>query len=286
MELTEKQATRLIEIIKQYEIIYAGGISSSAASIRAECDNLIDIISGNGKQKIIKKTKPGVSASVQKIRKIETSKKTVKPKTDSKTKEKKPDREQKVIKKETKKKISAAHLFEAYQKNRLPEYGGYIVSSFFDIFPGYTKFEIVGFDNVQDIFIKGNSLVFKSSGCKLFCLIEPPNYSYQSIEPVLREPQISIPYRFEELFSIKTKRHQKIYIGKKPVISMSSFTIMKPKKDDFAILFYDVSSVFRNIQDFLYPILNDELRIPKREALKASSVIAEGIKGFQTWLDL
>ncbi len=185
-----------------------------------------------------------------------------------------------------KKKLQAVHLFEAYRHGKLPKYGGYIVSSNFQPDTNYSIFEIAGYDNVQEIRLEGDALVFKSAGCKLYVLIEPANYPLKNIEPVQRESEKSIPYRFSELFVLTTKKHDTIYIGKKPIISYSSFTIVKPRKNDFAILFYNVPDVFDNIYEFLTSIFNKGVGILKRDAQKAARITVQGIKNFNTWLDL
>ncbi len=311
MELTANQIERLIEIIQQYEVIYGGGISSKDARVREECDSLIRILeklkkSAQGKKtsgartetaavaKAAKEKKDSASAKTKKARKARsvTSPPNTSAATASAPEESKEEeipeltRIKPTIERHRKKKIQAIQLFTAYERGRLPKYGGYIVSSNFQPESKYSIFEIAGYDNVQEIRLEGNTLVFKSAGCKLYTLIEPANYHLKNVEPVQRESGKSIPYRFSELFTLTTKKHETIYIGKKPIVTYSSFTIVKPEKNDFAILFYNVPDVFENIQDFLASVFYQGAGIPKRDASKAAKITVQGIKNFNTWLDL
>jgi hypothetical protein len=182
--------------------------------------------------------------------------------------------------------IHAMHLFDAYAKNMLPKYGGFILSARFFPEEQYSVLEFTGYENVQDIYTDGESLVFKTAGCKLYCLIEKATYSFKNVEPVNRQNEYSIPYRFVELNKIVTKRFQNIYIGKKPVVHSISFSIYKPKGDNIAILFYDQANVYENIQDFLIALLHETNAIPVIDARKASEHIIVGLKQFHTWLDV
>jgi len=317
MELSDNQIERLIEIVQQYEVIYGGGISSKDQRVREECEDLIETLeklrrNSKRKKKTIEelkeksenlevapiaqpkgkkpsrktKKKSDISTTVE-IPPVEkeTPKKEPSQKT---TKRKKPEEvvKEKITPPKRKKKLQAVHLFEAYRQGKLPKYGGYIVSSNFQPDTNYSIFEIAGYDNVQEIRLEGDTLVFKSAGCKLYVLIEPANYPFKNIEPVQRESGKSIPYRFSELFTLTTKKHDTVYIGKKPIISYSSFTIVKPRKNDFAILFYNVPDVFDNIYEFLTSIFNKGVGILKRDAQKAAKITVQGIKNFTTWLDL
>jgi hypothetical protein len=183
-------------------------------------------------------------------------------------------------------KLEAVHLFDAYTAGTLPKYGGYIISSSFDAASSYAVFDLVGYDNVQEIFLQSDALIFKSAGCRLYALVEPAGYAYKNVEPNQREDSRKIPYRFKELESFKTKKLDTVYVGKKPFISYSTFTVVKPQAGNFSILFYNVPTVFQNIQDFLVPVLNQRLGIPKPDAQRATKKILDGILTFRIWLDL
>ena len=82
---------------------------------------------------------------------------------------------------------------------------------------------------MQDIYPEGDTLVFKSVGCKLYAIIEPSGYLLKSVEPVNRPSDQMVPYRFSELVRITTKRFQGILIGRKPVFMPTSFRSSSPR---------------------------------------------------------
>jgi len=185
----------------------------------------------------------------------------------------------------TKKRFAALHLFDAFQQNRLPKYGGFIVCIRFADDQGYTVVEIIGYENMQDIYPEGDTLVFKSVGCKLYAIIEPSGYLLKSVEPVNRPSDQMVPYRFSELVRITTKRFQGILIGRKPVFMPTSFSVLKPSGEDLAVLFYDIADVYTNIQDFLIMIFRDRLGIPIPDSRKGAEIISRGIREFRLWMD-
>jgi hypothetical protein len=186
---------------------------------------------------------------------------------------------------EPKRRFAALHLFDAYAQNRLPKYGGYIVCVRFLGETGYTVIEIIGYENLQDIYPDGETLVFKSVGCKLYAIIEPTTYLLKSVEPVNRPSDQMVPYRFAELLRITTKRFQSILIGLKPVFMPTSFSVFRPAGEDLAVLFYDMADVYANIQDFTIMILRDRLGVPAPDSRKAAEAIARGAREFRLWLD-
>jgi hypothetical protein len=186
---------------------------------------------------------------------------------------------------ETKHQFAALHLFDAFQRNKLPKYGGYIVCVRFVDDSGYSVIEIIGYENLQDIYPDGDTLVFKSVGCKLFAIAEPAGYLLKSVEPVNRPNDQMIPYRFSELARITTKRFQNVFIGRKPVFMPTSFSVFKPSGEDLVVLFYDQADVYANIQDFLIMIFRDRLRLPIVDSRKAAEIIALGIREFRLWMD-
>jgi hypothetical protein len=186
---------------------------------------------------------------------------------------------------EPKRLFAALHLFDAFAQNRLPKYGGYIVCIRFSAESGYTIVEIIGYENLQDIYPEGDTLVFKSVGCKLFAIVEPSTYLLKSVEPVNRPSDQMVPYRFAELVRITTKQFQSILIGRKPVFMPSSFSVFKPAGEDLAVLFYDMAEVYANIQDFLIMMFRDRLGVPASDSRKAAEAIARGTREFRLWLD-
>lgn len=186
---------------------------------------------------------------------------------------------------DSKRRFAASHLFDAYSQGKLPKYGGFIVCIRFAEELGYSIVEIIGYENLQDIYPDGEGLVFKSVGCKLFAIVEPPNYLLKGVEPVNRPMEQAVPYRFSELLKITTKRFQTIFVGRKPVFMPTSFSVLKPSGEDLAVLFYDIADVYSNIQDFLIMLFRDRMKIPVPDSRKAGEVIARGIREFHLWLD-
>jgi hypothetical protein len=186
---------------------------------------------------------------------------------------------------ETKHRFAALHLFDAFKQNKLPKYGGYIVCIRFVDDSGYAVLEIIGYENLQDIYPEGDTLVFKSVGCKLFAIAEPARYLLKSVEPVNRPADQMIPYRFSELARITTKRFQNVLIGRKPVFMPTSFSVFKPAGEDLVVLFYDQADVYANIQDFIIMIFRDRLRLPSADSRKAAEIVARGIREFRLWMD-
>ncbi|HET7838290.1 MAG TPA: hypothetical protein VFL04_00925 [Rectinemataceae bacterium] len=184
-----------------------------------------------------------------------------------------------------KRRFAASHLFDAYSQGKLPKYGGFIVCIRFAEELGYSIVEIIGYENLQDIYPDGEGLVFKSVGCKLYAIVEPPNYLLKGVEPVNRPMEQAVPYRFNELLKITTKRFQTLYVGRKPVFMPTSFSVLKPTGEDLAVLFYDIADVYSNIQDFLIMLFRDRMQIPVPDSRKGGEVIARGIREFHLWLD-
>ena len=150
---------------------------------------------------------------------------------------------------------------------------------------GYTVIELIGYENLQDIYPEGETLVFKTVGCKLYAIVEPPSFLLKSVEPVNRPSDQMVPYRFSELLHITTKRLQNVYVGRKPVFMPTSFSVFRPEGDDLAVLFYDIADVYSNIQDFLIMLLRDRLNVPVTDSRKIAEVVARGIREFRLWLD-
>ncbi len=181
--------------------------------------------------------------------------------------------------------FAATHLFDAFSQGKLPKYGGFIVCVRFAEELSYAVIEIIGYENLQDIYPEGDTLVFKSVGCKLYAIVEPTTYLLKSVEPVNRPSDQMVPYRFSELMRITTKRFQSVLIGLKPVFMPTSFSVFKPAGEDLAVLFYDTAEVYANLQDFMIMILRDRLGVPAPDSRKAAEAIARGAREFRLWLD-
>lgn len=169
----------------------------------------------------------------------------------------------------------AKELFQAYQAAELPQQGGYIVSVFYSDRSTYTKYELVSFSNVKDIFSSEEGLTFQAEGRKLFVLVEPANYSNKHTEPAYRTDAERIPYRHKELISYTTKRQDQVYVGREPVVTYTSFTIVKPVGHDIAYLFYPSEDTRKNIMDFFRNSLWKQANVPQTDARKVCDIIDE-----------
>ena len=179
--------------------------------------------------------------------------------------------------------VKALDLFQAYKEGKLPQDGGYIISSFFKNNTPYSIYEVVAYAGVKNITVGGEGMTFQTDGSKLHVLVEPSMYSKKYIEPVSREHGSSIPFRFSELNIHNAKNQYKIMIPKKPIISYSSFTILKPTGINFALCFYHLPDILETIEYFFVQTFNREAQVPKRDATEAAKLVTEGIKNFNVF---
>lgn len=177
----------------------------------------------------------------------------------------------------------ALDLFQAYKEGKLPQDGGYIVSSFFDANSAYSIYEIVAYDNVKSIYADENGLTFQADGHKLFVLVEPTNYPHKYQEPFTRGKKEQIPHRFSELDILTAKNQTKVMISKKPMVSYSSFTILKPTGINFSLMFYNREDKFETLEFFFKQTLKKEAGVPTIDTKKCAKSIIEGVKKFQVW---
>jgi len=164
-------------------------------------------------------------------------------------------------------------LFSAYRNSELPTDGGYIISTFFDETSTYTKYEVTSYNNVKDIFASDEGLTFQADGQKIFVLVEPANYSKKHVEPTYRNDAEQIPYRFKELDVHTSRRQDKIMIGKEPIMTYGSFTILKSEGANFSYIFYKTDHFLDTIHRFFADSLRQDARVPKRDAEEAAEVI-------------
>lgn len=169
--------------------------------------------------------------------------------------------------------VTAKELFSAYQKGELPKDSGYIVSVFYDDKSTYTRYEVISFDNVKDIFVSDEGLTFQAEGRKLYVLVEPAGWPTRHTEPAYRKESERIPYRLKELIDYKTKREDHVYVGKEPVVSYSAFTVLKPIGQDVSYLFYASPEVRKNIIEFFRVSLWKQARVPQNDARALVEII-------------
>lgn len=174
-------------------------------------------------------------------------------------------------------------LFGAYNASELPTDGGYIVSSFFDETSTYTKYEITSYNNVKDIYITEDGITFQADGKRVFVLVEPANYASKHIEPTYRDAFHKAPYRFKEVDTITSKREDRIMIGKDPVETYGSFTILKTFGNNFSYIFYKTDDLMSAVEDFFSKSLWQDARVPKRDAEAAARKIAVKFEEIVVW---
>ncbi|WP_319476905.1 hypothetical protein [Marispirochaeta aestuarii] len=174
----------------------------------------------------------------------------------------------------------ALDLFQAYAEDKLPRDGGYIVSSFFDQNSAYSKYEVVAYNGVKNIYLSEEGLTFQTDGNKLFVLVEPTNYPEKHVEPYVRKMAYQIPHRFNELEIFTAKNQTKVMVSKIPTMTYSSFTILRPTGINFSLLIFNTPDVLNTMEYFFTETINKEAGVPKSDAKKAAAYIVEGIKKF------
>jgi hypothetical protein len=176
--------------------------------------------------------------------------------------------------------LKAMDLFEAYNQDKLPKDQAYIVSSFVNTSNGYTIYEVISYSGVKAIYPEGEGLTFQSSGKKMHMLVEPPSYPHKPTEPYLRDRTDQIPLRFNELYLHTAKNQAKIYIAKKPMESLSSFTVAKPVGFNISFLFYELPDIYETLGKFFEQTFNKDAGVPHVDAVKASEMVLEVIKKY------
>lgn len=168
-------------------------------------------------------------------------------------------------------------LFQAYMASELPTEGGLIITSFFDEETTYTKYEITSYNNVKDIYRNDEGIVFQADGYKQFVIVEPASYSRKHMEPAMRDRGHAIPYRFKEVDSLVTKRQDRIMMGKEPVVTYTSFTILQPVGENFAYVVFKESDILQTVEAFFAKSLWQDARVPKTDAEKAAKTIGQSL---------
>jgi hypothetical protein len=170
------------------------------------------------------------------------------------------------------------NLFDAFSSDQLPKDQGYIVSSFINGNTGYSIYEIISYSGVKAIYPEGGGLTFQSQGKKLHTLIEPASYPNKSIEPYLREKADQIPLRFKEVNKLTTKNQSTIYYSKKPIESLSSFTVMRPQGYNVSFVFYNRPDIYATLEKFFEQSFTNDAGLPMSDAKKGAAEITVIVK--------
>ncbi len=182
--------------------------------------------------------------------------------------------------------VKALDLFKAYGEDKLPQMGGYIISSFFQETSAYSKYEVVAYNSVKAIYPTQEGLTFQADGNKLFVLSEPANYMKKYVEPYTRNTEYQIPHRFSEVETVVAHNQTRVMVSRQPVMTYSSFTILKPTGINFALIFYNQADVLESINEFFKKTLSGEAGVPKTDASKAAKLINQGLQKFTIWQDV
>jgi hypothetical protein len=174
--------------------------------------------------------------------------------------------------------VKAMDLFDAYAQNKLPKDNAYVVSSFVNANTGYVIYEVISYSGVKAIYLEGNGLTFQSQGKKMHILIEPASYSHKGIEPYLRDTGEKIPLRFSELDVFTAKNQIKTMVSKRPIESLSSFTITKPSGLNISFVFYNNPDIYQILEVFFEKSFNKDGALPQTDAKKAAKTAAGLIK--------
>lgn len=177
----------------------------------------------------------------------------------------------------------ATSLVKAYLSGTIPESGGFVISAVFDSGSIYSIYECTAYRNVKDVTRTPDGMVFVSDGNRTHILVEPAIYPQKHIEPVNREEGRSVPYRFNEMKIISTKKSEKIMIALEPHLLYNSFTIMEKQKDFFAYIFYPTEDVYTAIKRFMADSLYNDCNFSKQDSLGAASAFLDTIKKFSIW---
>jgi len=164
-------------------------------------------------------------------------------------------------------------LFEAYETGQLPNEGGYIISNFFNTNSSYSRFEMISYGNVKDIYRNDEGITFQADGLKMFVLVEPPSYSNKHIEPCYRDDAHKIPYRFKEVETYTTKRQAKIMVGKEPIETYTSFTIMNETGVNQSFIVHKSEGIVQSLINYFNQVMWKNVNIGRSDSQKAADMI-------------
>jgi hypothetical protein len=176
--------------------------------------------------------------------------------------------------------VKALDMMQAYHEGKLPQDGGYIISSFFSENTAYSRYEVIAYPSVKAMYLQEDGLTFQSDGNKIFVLVEPPSYPRKYEEPFRRSDAEKIPHRFSELDILTTNNQTKIMVSKEPIVTYTNFTVFKPSGIDFAFVFFRLDDALDSMKLFFEKTLNNEAQIPRRDAGKAADLVIKGIQKF------
>ena len=144
-------------------------------------------------------------------------------------------------------------LWSAYNNNELPVDGGYILSAFFESPSSYTRYEVISYNNVKSIYPSDEGLTFQADGKKLFVL----------------EIHVS-------------KRQDRIMIGRQPVITYTSFTVLNSTGNNFSYIIYNTDDLREILRKFFETTLWKDAHVPQSDAVKTTDIIMDVFEDMAT----
>ncbi|MEW5818246.1 MAG: hypothetical protein AB1798_23015, partial [Spirochaetota bacterium] len=75
----------------------------------------------------------------------------------------------------------------------------------------------------------------------------------------------------------------KVMVSKTPLMTYSSFTILKPLGANFSFVFYNLPKVLETIEFFFAQTLHKETAVPSTDAKKAAKLVVSGLQKFNIW---
>lgn len=177
----------------------------------------------------------------------------------------------------------ATSLQKAYMNGAIPLNGGFIISSSFDPATAYAVYEITSYAVVEDVEKGPDELVFKTDGNRTHALLEPPAYPGRHVEPLSREKERAIPYRFSEIDIIECKKNERLMVPREPLNLHSSFTIRGNAGNNFCFVFYPTEDVYAAIKKFMADLFYNDCALSKDESVNGAGLLMNTIKKFRVW---
>ena len=177
----------------------------------------------------------------------------------------------------------AIPLEKAYMSEQIPATGAFIISASFPDDTPYAMYEITAYRSVKDIFKTTDGMVFKTDGNRTCILNEPSSYTKKFIEPVNREKNRAIPYRFNEMTIHTGKKGEKIMVPLEPTFLHSTFTVLAEGENSYAYIFFPTPDVYNAMKKFISDSLCQDCDLERVDAKVIADLAITTIKKFSIW---
>jgi hypothetical protein len=182
--------------------------------------------------------------------------------------------------------VKSIDLFQAYGEGQVPREGGYIVTCFRQPNSDYVKYEVVGYSDLQSLYLSAEGLTFQADANKLFVLAEPAEYDQKHAEPYERAGQHQVPHHFSEMDQLTAGNMARILISRQPVSVYFSFYILRPGALNRSLLFRNVPGALDGLAAYFEQSLYMDAKLPAGDAAEAARRIVEGLKRFLVMQEL